>query len=42
MQKLYPSTWDNGILYPDIYSKDEQPIMRPFLRKTKNTNVAGV
>jgi hypothetical protein len=29
------------ILYPDRSSKDEQLLMRPFLSKTTNTNMAA-
>jgi hypothetical protein len=41
MQNLYHSTWDHGILISDTYLGDEQLLIRPFLRETKNTNVAG-
>jgi hypothetical protein len=42
MQNLHQSTWDHQILYTDKSSKDEQPLIRPFLSKTKNTNMAAV
>jgi hypothetical protein len=42
MQNLHQSTWDYEILYTDRYSKDEQLLIRPFLSKTKNTNMAAV
>jgi hypothetical protein len=31
-----------GILYTDRSSKDEQLLMRPFLSKNKNTNMAAI
>jgi hypothetical protein len=40
--KLHQSTWDHEILYNDRSSNDEQLLMRPFLSKTKNTNMAAV
>jgi hypothetical protein len=42
MQNLHHSTWDHEILYTDRSSKDEQLLMRPFLSKIKNTNMAAV
>jgi hypothetical protein len=42
MQNLHQSTWDHEILYADRSSKDEQLLIRPFLSKTKNTNMAAV
>jgi hypothetical protein len=42
MQNLHQSTWANEILYTDRSSKDEQLLMRSFLSKTKNTNMAAV
>jgi hypothetical protein len=40
--KLAQGTWDYEILYTDRSSKDEQLLMRLFLSKTKNTNMAAV
>jgi hypothetical protein len=42
MQNLHQSTWDHEILYTDRSSKDEQLLIRQFLSKTKNTNMAAV
>jgi hypothetical protein len=42
MQNLHQSTWDNEILYAITYSEDEQLVIRPFLRETKNTNVKDI
>jgi hypothetical protein len=42
MQNLHQSTWDDEILHTDRSSKDEQLLIRPFLSKTKNTNMAAV
>jgi hypothetical protein len=42
VQNLHKSTWDHEILYTDISSKDEQLLMRQFLSKTENTNMAAV
>jgi hypothetical protein len=42
MQNLHQSTWDYEIVYTDRSSKDEQLLIRPFLSKTKNTNMAAV
>jgi hypothetical protein len=42
IQNLHQSTWDHEILYTDRYSKVEQLLMRAFLSKTKNTNMAAV
>jgi hypothetical protein len=39
---LYQSPWDHEILYTDRSSRDEQLFMRPFLSKTKNSNMAAV
>jgi hypothetical protein len=41
MQSLHQSTWEHEILYTDRSSKDEQLLTRPFLSKTKNTNMAA-
>jgi hypothetical protein len=35
------STWNTEILYYDRSLKDEQLLTKPFLWKTKNTNVEG-
>jgi hypothetical protein len=40
--KLSPVNVGHGLLYTDRSSKDEQLLMRPFLSKTKNTNMAAV
>jgi hypothetical protein len=40
--KLVPVNVDHEILYTDRSSKDEQLVIRPFLSKTKNTNMAAV
>jgi hypothetical protein len=42
MQNLNQSTWEHEILYTDRSSKDEKLLIRPFLSKTKNTNMAAV
>jgi hypothetical protein len=42
MQNLHQSTWDHEILYTDRSSNDEQLLMRPFLSRIKNTNMAAV
>jgi hypothetical protein len=42
MQNLHQSTWDHEILYTDRSLKDEQLLIRPFLSKIKNTNMAAV
>jgi hypothetical protein len=42
MQNLHQSTWDNEILYAITSSDDEQLVIRPFLRETKNTNVKDI
>jgi hypothetical protein len=42
MQNLPHSTWDHAISYADRLSEDEQLLMRLFLRKIKNTNMAAV
>jgi hypothetical protein len=39
MQNLHQSTWDHEILYADRSSEDEQIVIRPALRETKNTNM---
>jgi hypothetical protein len=41
MQNLHRSTWEHEILYTDRSSKKEQLLMRPFLPKKKNTNMAA-
>jgi hypothetical protein len=41
-ENLHQSTWDHEILHADRSSKDEQLLIRPFLLKTKNTNMAAV
>jgi hypothetical protein len=38
---LHQSMWIHEILYTDRSSKDEQLLMRPFLSKTKSTNMAA-
>jgi hypothetical protein len=40
--KLAPVTWDHEMLYTDRSSNNEQLLIRPFLSKTKNTNMAAV
>jgi hypothetical protein len=40
--KLAPVMRDHEILYTDKFSKDEQLLIKPFLSKTKNTNMAAV
>jgi hypothetical protein len=40
--KLAPVNVDHEILYTDRSSKDEQLLIRQFLSKTKNTNMAAV
>jgi hypothetical protein len=42
MQNLHQSTWGHGILYTDRSSKDEHLLIRPFLSKPKNMNMAAV
>jgi hypothetical protein len=39
--KLAPVNGDHDILYTDRPTKDEQLLIRPFLSKTKNTNLAA-
>jgi hypothetical protein len=39
MENLHQSTWDHEILRS---SKGEQLLIRPFLSKTKNTNITAV
>jgi hypothetical protein len=41
MKKFHQQTSCHDILYDDTSSEDEQLLMRPLLRTTKNTNVAG-
>jgi hypothetical protein len=41
MHNLHQSTWDHASVYSGRSSEYEQLLIRPFLRKTKNTNMAG-
>jgi hypothetical protein len=41
MQNLHQSTWDRNILYADRSLEDEQLLMRPLLRESKNMNMVG-
>jgi hypothetical protein len=41
MQNLHQSKYEHDILYYERSSDDGQLLIRPFLRKTKNTNMAG-
>jgi hypothetical protein len=41
-EKIAPVNVGHEILYTDRSSKDEQLLIRPFLSKTKNTNMAAV
>jgi hypothetical protein len=41
MQNLHQSTWDYAILYAERSSEDEQLLIGPHLRESKNTNMAG-
>jgi hypothetical protein len=40
-QHLHQSTWDHKILYADTSLEDEQLLIRPLLRESKNINMAG-
>jgi hypothetical protein len=42
MQNMHQSTWDHENVYTGRSSKDEQLLIRPFLSKTKNMNMAAV
>jgi hypothetical protein len=35
------SSWDHTILYANRSSEDEQLLIRPILRESKNTSMAG-
>jgi hypothetical protein len=41
MQNLHQSTWDHTILYANKSLEDEQLLIRPLLRESKNMNMAG-
>jgi hypothetical protein len=41
MQNLHQSKWDHKILYTDRPSADEQLLITPLLRESKNTNMSG-
>jgi hypothetical protein len=40
MQNLHQSTWNHEILHSDRYLENEQLLIRPLLRETKNMNMA--
>jgi hypothetical protein len=40
VQNVHQSTWDRGIFYADRASIDEQHLIKPLLRKTKDTNTS--
>jgi hypothetical protein len=41
MKNLHQSMWDHIILYSDRSSEDEQLLMRPLMRESKNINMAS-
>jgi hypothetical protein len=41
MQNLHQSTWDHKMLYAHISLEDEQLLIRPLLRESKNVNITG-
>jgi hypothetical protein len=41
MQNLHQSAWDHKILYSDSYLEDEQLLISPLLRESKNMNMVG-
>jgi hypothetical protein len=41
MQNLHQSMWGHTILYADISLDDDQVLIRPLLRESKNVNLAG-
>jgi hypothetical protein len=42
MQNLHQSTQNHEILYAEKFSKDEQVVIRPVLRKTKKFEDGGL